>query len=51
MNSNGHNNFTLLADSHGKVETVQEIYFKAPSTDYKTYLAPAMQALKSIRWK
>ena len=50
-NAEGHQSYSLLTDPEGKGETVQEIYYKAPAADYKTYLQPALQAMKSIRWK
>lgn len=50
-NTVGHKSYSILANPDGKGETVQEIYYKAPSSEFQAYFNPAMQAIKSIRWK
>ena len=47
----GHKSYSVIANPDGKGESVQEIYFKAPATEYANQLGAAQQSFKTIKWK
>lgn len=46
-----HESYSILVNPDGEGSNVQEIYFKAPTKQYKLYLPQAMQSINSIKWK